>query len=94
MTSISSVPNAVIGIAVKVEDAIQWRGSKEVTEVRQYEEEIERNWEKRSKTVVDLMVEGQDGSKIVRYPCFLVRAHETYFSPSESDPEVYQNTWR
>lgn len=85
---INSVPNEFIGTAVQVQDAIHRRYSKEMSELRQYSEEIERNWKILRDPVLELGVEQQVASKIPPYSLCSVFTRRTYFSPSERDPVV------
>lgn len=65
------MPNEFIGIFGQAEDAIQRCGSNECSELREYEHENERNWENRGKTVLELGMEPQEGSKIVPHSTLL-----------------------
>lgn len=87
-TFVDSVPDEVIGIAVKMEDEIHGCCNKEVLEMSQYREEIEQNWKNRGKNVPDLGMELPNGSKILLYLQLVLSSQRTYLSHFDCEADV------
>lgn len=85
---VETVPNEVIGIAVKVECDNEERCGKEVSELRHDAEENERNLRNCGATFVELAVVRERGSRIVMCPLFVHDFHGIHFTTSQTRPDL------
>lgn len=75
MSSIDSMPNEYIGIAMEVEDVSLERYGKKLSEPTHYGEQNEWDWTNHGETVLEGVVERKNGSKIVPYSPFVQSSH-------------------